>query len=216
MNSLTLVERLFLLSIDDDKGKITAFVSDPIRFGLIGALLAELAYQEKIVLKEKRILIQDNQPLEDPLMNDFLTQISAEGRAFKVKHWVDSLASRKLASHVGLCLVKKNVLRIDEKSYTWVIPYVGVPEKNTSAKYWVKQHLREIILAGETPDPLSVVLLGLVRACRMSDLLFTIDERRFANKKGKELMKSEVFPDSLREIFKEIIDAVTASTFSAG
>ena len=44
---LTLCEELVILSIEDGKGALTPFTSETLRYGLAGAILAELVLQEK-------------------------------------------------------------------------------------------------------------------------------------------------------------------------
>jgi hypothetical protein len=190
---LTISEQLFLVSIDDDRGQVTSYVSDPLKYGLAGALLAELALQGKIALKGKKFVIKDQDPTGDKLLDDVLARIVKGDRAHKPTYWVNALASRKLLKQIAGQLAAKNIIQIEEKRYLWVIPDESHPETDAPAKYWVKHHLRSVVLASEEAPPHTLVLLGLLKACRLLNLIFTRDEQSAASKKVDALVKGEEF-----------------------
>ncbi|HEX9028997.1 MAG TPA: GPP34 family phosphoprotein, partial [Anaerolineales bacterium] len=208
---LTLIEELFLLSIDDHKGIITPYVSSSLRYGLAGGLLAELALRERVTLHDKRLSPVNDVSTGDQLFDEVLARISREDRTHKATYWVNAIASKKLSKQVAAQLAQKNILRIEEKRYLWVIPYEAYPQVDASAKYWVKQRLRSVVLAGEKPEPQTVLLLSLLKACRMLDLVFTRDEQKAARKKVDFLVKGEAYGRIVAQTIEEIEAAATAA-----
>ena len=200
----TLAEEFFLLSIDDARGKIIAAVDDGLPLGLAGTLLADLALHGKINLADKRLEVIDPTPTGDSLLDETLARISAEKRPHKIKYYVEKLNNRKLVKQVARQLQEKNILRIEEKRYLWVIPFEVFPQVDASAKYWVKQHLRGAVLAGETATPGIVALLSLLKACRLLDLVFTRDERKAAERKVDELVNGEIIGRAVTETIEEV------------
>jgi hypothetical protein len=150
---LTLPEEFFLLSIDDTKGKIIAEVSDGLELGLAGALLAELALQDRIGLRDKRLYVTNPAPTGDGALDETLDDISREKRPRKISWWIERYARRGLSELFSERLVKRNILKIEHKRYLWVIPYDVFPQVDASAKYWVKHHLRRAVLAGGEATP---------------------------------------------------------------
>jgi hypothetical protein len=206
----TLPEEFFLLSIDDDKGKIIASVSDGLPLGLAGALLADLALHGKISVVEKRLAVIDTAPTGEALLDDALTRLAAEKKPRKVQYWVEKLSGKKLVQQVVQRLVEKSVLRIEEKRYLWVIPYHVYPQVDASAKYWIKNHLRDAVLAGGEVTPGIVALLSLLNACRLLDLVFTRDEKKAASSKVKALAAGEIYGEAVAEAI-EAIEAAAAA-----
>ncbi len=209
----TLSEEFFLLSIDDAKGKIITAVDQGLQFGLAGALLAELALQGKISLDNKRLVVLNPAPTSDPLFDETLARLSAEKKPRKASYWVEKLADKKLVKKVAQRLADKNILRIEKKRYLWVIPYEVFPQVDASAKFWVKQHLRDAVLAGGETTPGIIAFLSLLKACRLLDLVFTRDERKAAARKVDALVKEEPFGSAVAEMIAEI-EAATAATIA--
>jgi golgi phosphoprotein 3 len=207
----TLPEEFFLLSIDDAKGKTIAAVSDGLQIRLAGALLADLALHGKISLADKRLAVIDPAPTSDALLDEALARLAAEKKPRKAGYWVEKLADKKLPKKVARRLVEKNVLRIEEKRYLWVIPYEVFPQVDASAKYWVKQHLRSAVLAGGEVTPGIIAFLSLLKACRLLNLVFTRDELKAAAQKVDVLVKGEPFGAVVAETIAEIEAALAAT-----
>ncbi len=208
---LTLTEELFLLSIDDDRGKITSFVSGTLIYGLAGMLLAELTLQGRIVIKNSKLLLVNEDPTGDELLDEVLLQINEKKRTHKPNFWVRTIADRKLPGRVADRLVNKHILRDEGKRYLWVIPYEDSPSVDASAKYWVKHQLRSVVLAGVKPESGSILLLNLLKACRLLNLVFTLDEMQAANKKIDLLARGDVFGHAVARTIKEIETAANAA-----
>ena len=206
----TITEEFFLLSIDDDKGKIISAVSEGFHLGLAGTVLAELALQGKISVSNKKLTVIDPTPTGDPLLDEGLARIAAEKRPRKINHWLQKLGDNKLASKVAGRLVEKRVIRIEQKRYLWVIPYEVFPQVDASAKYWVKFHLRSAVLARGEVTPGILTLLSLLKACQLLNLVFTRDELKAASRKVADLVNGEIIGKAVAETIAEIEAAAAA------
>ncbi len=212
---LNLPQTLFLLSIDDEDGKVIASTS--LRYGLKAAVLAELTLMGKVGLDEqKKICVLDSSSTGDEILDKELEKICATGRPRKITSWMYALGQKKLRKQIGESLIHAGVLIQDEKSFQWVIPYGAYSAGNASAKYWIKRQLRGIVLADETPELRMVVLLSLLRACRLLSLIFTKEERKAAGKRVETLARSELFEELLAKALQEIATAATEAAFASG
>jgi hypothetical protein len=216
MLDFNIPEKLFILSIDDEKGRVTASVRQVLHYGLAGGLLAELALANKVRLEEDRLILADSIPAGDRLIDEILAMIATEKRPRKLTHWIDILGRKQTVRRVAERLAKRNVIAIEEKRYLWIIPYEVYPQKDASAKYWVKQELRGIVLAGERAENEDIALLSLLKTCRLLRQVFTRDERKSATQKVDELVKGEVFGENVAKVLADIeatmIAAVTVAT----
>lgn len=207
-------EKLLLLSIEDRKGNVTSFTIGSLRYGLAGAVLADLAVLGKVRVSKNKLALVDATLTGDKILDGALNAISSEDRAYKVTRWIHLLGDRKIAQRIIDQLVVKKVLRHEDKRFLWVIPFGDNPQQNGSAKYLIKQHLRSVVLAGEKPEPDTVVLLSLLKACRLMNLVFTRDERKAANQRVNELVKGEEFGRAVARSIEEISSAAAAAAMA--
>ena len=122
---------------------------------------------------------------------------------------------KKFLRLLGEGLVQRGILKQEEKRYLWVIPYIVFPQRDASAKYWVKQNLRGVILAGELADAHSVMVLSLVRSANMLDLVFTRDEIKTAKKRIARITRETFLDQEVRETMEEIESAVNTLVIAA-
>lgn len=209
---LTLAEKLFLLSIDDVKGTVAVGIYGELYYGLAGGLLADLVLQGKLVTEEDTITVSDKSPTGDDLLDETLEKIASAKKPHRTSHWISVLPSKNLPARIAERLVVKDILRMEEKRYLWVIPFQAYPQQDASAKYWLKQHLRAVVLANEKADPRDVALLSLLKACSLSKMVFTKDERKWAQKKVEALMADEVFSPAVGEVLADIEAALVVAT----
>jgi hypothetical protein len=208
---LTLYEELFLLAVHEEKGTVITNASGRLQYGLSGAILAELAFLEKIRVGEGRKLeLVDARKTRDDLLNRALERIEQEGHGRKLPYWVKTLHDRpkKMQSLISERLVQKGVLIEEDSAHTWLIPAPIAPEVKASAKFALKQKLRDVALACLEPDLKEVALLALVRSSGLLDLVFIKDERKLAGQRIYELMISRALNHPLALEVEEICGAV--------
>jgi len=198
--SLPIPEKLLTLAIDDAEGALPASLKTTLRFGLAGALLAELTLANRIQLGQDHSVHADPAESGDILFDDILVMITAENKPRKLGHWVQAIGSKLTIKQVTGRLVQHKVIALEKKRYSWVIPYEAFPQVQASAKYSVKQHLRGIVLTGELVDAPDITLLSLLKACGLLRLVFTRDERKAADKKVNALVQGEVLGEAVAKL----------------
>jgi len=213
---LTLCEELLLVTIDDVKGAITSSVLDVLPYGLAGAVLAELALHGKIQLDDRKLVIIDDSLLNQPLLDEIVLFLAQSKSPHKTAYWINKLAEWKLHKQALRSLVERGVLRQEEKRYLWVIPYDVYPQQDASAKYWLKTGLRAVVMAGEKAEPRTLILLSLLKACRMLNLVFTKDERKAAEFQIESLVKDEAFGEAVARTLDDIETAASYALLLMG
>jgi hypothetical protein len=211
---LNLAEELFLISINDEKGVVHSGVAQNLRYGLAGAVLADLTLLGKLGLDENRqVIVLDEVLTRDEILNEALSRIVRSNRPRRPSYWVSELAQqvKQFQSRLASGLATMGILRKEGLRFMWIIPYEIYPQQEASAKYWIKHRLREVVLANVTPDERTTVLLSLLRACRMLDLVFTKDERKAARHKIEHYGRNEVFGQAVAET----LDAIEAAALAA-
>jgi len=210
---LTLYEELLLLSIHADKGIFIGSAIDPLKPGLVGAVLAELALTGKISLSNNRRLhLVDDSPTDDPILDNALSDLKGSEKERKFGYWINTLSQKpeKPRKKITASLVQKGLLMQEDENLVWVIPSPFHPEIKASTKYSVINRLRNIVLAKEDAHPREIAFLGLVSACELLDLVFLRDERKVASQNINELVVYEAMKDPNLETIQEIVSAIAS------
>lgn len=211
---LTLFDELILLAIDEERGLVPRSVADNLGVGLAGGILAELALQGKVQVGEnRRLALVDNKETGDEFLDKALKEISANDRPRKTTFWVRSLGERpkKLRRNLGQRLVKEGFLTWEDEYYLLVVPSPLDPQLDASAKFLIKERMRNIILACKEADLRSLALLNLARASNLLKLIFTVDERKAAERGIHEQFVRVALENSVAQTLEEIGEAVSAS-----
>lgn len=211
---ITLYEELFLLTLTERKsGSVILSKSDSLPFTLAGAAMLELIFNQRIRLESiNKVALVDATPLGNLYLDDILEKIATSEKLKKLTFWIERLGlkGKKQQKELIAHLAKEGILTIDEKRYLWVIPYAEYSEKDASAKYFIKNHLREIVLAGGEPDQRSIALLSLINACGLLKHIFTVDELKVAALRVEELVKDEVVGQAILEVIDNVSMAIIA------
>src|SRR3974390_2380161 len=91
---LSLPERIFILSIDDQRGSVSPSAHTSLRYGIAGGMLAELALASKIRLEKGSPVLVDATPMGDALFDGLLTSIASEKKPRKLARWVTSIGNK--------------------------------------------------------------------------------------------------------------------------
>jgi len=209
-----LAEELLLLALDNKKGRVPCTVLGVLPFGLAGALLAELLLYNSIQTDGKdRVLVRNTSPVGDDLLDGALTQLhrSREGRGLSywlaaLSYGMDDLESRLLGR-----LVRKGVLRKQEKRFLGMFPLSTYPTRNSAVKEEICTSLRAAAFGGDRTDVRSLVLLGLAEACSLTAGLFSGEERRQVRKLLKEITSDQ----ALAKLYLDVSCNATSSAAAA-
>ncbi|NJD60471.1 MAG: hypothetical protein C3F13_18145 [Anaerolineales bacterium] len=210
---LTLYEELLLITIHEDKGIFIRDAVEPLKPGLIGALLAELAFANKITITSNhRLKLADSSPTTDPLLDSMIEKLKESEKDRKFGYWITSLNPKpeKLQKQITASLVQKEILTQEDDRLGWVVPSHFHPEVKATTKYSVIKLLRGIVLAQEEAHPREIAFLSLLSACDLLGLVFLRDERKAASQKINELVVFHAMQNPTLDIIQEI-DAAIAS-----
>jgi hypothetical protein len=208
---LTLYEELLLLTIHGDKGIFIGSTIDPLKPGLVGAILAELALSAKIsVANNHRLQVVESTPMDDPLLDGVLTVLKNSDKEHKFSYWINTLNPKpeKLRRQITKSLIEKGVVTQEDDRLPWVIPSPFHPEIKASTKYLVIKHLRDVVLTQEDAQPHEIAFLSLVSACGLLDFVFLRDERKAASQKINELVVFHAMQNPNLETIQEIASAI--------
>ncbi len=211
---LTLFDELFLLSIHEAKGVQIKTTNERLKFGLAGAMLAELALLGKIQNTDNhRLQVVDQQPTsDDELLNETLDLLAAGEKGHKFGYWLNLISQKsdKTRKQITKKLIQKGVFTQDDDRLIWVIPFPLKTTTKASAKSQLIKRLRGIVLAQDEFQKRDIALLSLLRACGLLERAFLDDERKMASRAINEMLFSQAINDSITQTVQEIETAISS------
>jgi len=199
MQPLTFTEEIVLLALDDRTGAGLPLPVTALAYGLAGAVLADLAVAGKIDTDEKKLVVLDETPTGDPLLDPWLALIAAEKTVHPVAHWLSVLADRQREIEQPALdrLIARGILKREDKKILWVIGLRRYPTVDGHERTEVRTRLGQLILGEDLPDPRDAILISLLRGCRLTDTIFegpefAAREQRLATLAKMDLVGREV------------------------
>ncbi len=209
---LSFGEELLLLALDDEKGTIVDKTS--IKYGLVGALLMDLALMNKIDTDLENLMIVDTSPTGDDVLDDVLTQIAQSNRTRTTAYWLVHLSqnSNTIKERLLDRLIQKGILKREEQKILWVFALRRYPVRDDKEEKEVKTRIRQVILSDSIPDSRDVVLISLIKGCYLVDEIFSHKEIDAVKGRLEQIAKMDLIGQTL----SEIIESVTRAMASAG
>ncbi|MDX9789548.1 MAG: GPP34 family phosphoprotein [Candidatus Kapaibacterium sp.] len=210
---LTLAEELLLLGLDDESGEIILSVSTALPYGIAGALLLELHLRNKIELSESVVNIIDESSTGDEILDEVMNLIKIKIEKEEPKYWIrtingsiDDLIDRLIDG-----LVRKGVLKREEKRILWIIPIDRYPTKDPLPEVHTRILVRSIVLENQEPDDRMLALLSLIKASNLIDELFLKDERKQAFNIINDFISNEKIGKAVADINAEVTAIISSS-----
>jgi golgi phosphoprotein 3 len=211
---LTLMEEILLLALNDEKGTLSLASSTGIDYCLTGAILMELELLKRIRVEKKSLEVISRTPTNNPRFDNALKQIDSSKRIHPPHYWVSKLRStiKGLRKELLEELVDKALLREEDHQYLLFFTTTRYPLRDPRTKKDILDRLQKVLLRGESPDPRTLKLIGLVNACSLTNKLVDKEDRKYARKKAKETSKEDI----LAEAVKKVIQASASAAYAGG
>ena len=175
---LTIAEELLLIALDDTEGKVisrqwgSALVHSILERGLIGAILVELAFRDRLELQQDHLVVTDPSPTGVAIFDETLDIVRRSEKHRAPQGWIQRLGR----DHQGLekrlldGLVQQGILREEEGRFLWVFPTRRYPTEDDGPERSVRERV-SAFLGGDPPDPRTLLLVRLVSACKLVELI---------------------------------------------
>lgn len=218
---MLLAEKLLLLALDDEKGKVVFSAQMSYAYGIAGALLLELSTKERIELDGKKLAVINPQPTGDPLLDQVL-QLLKESKPRTISAWISRLqGNRKLRAldQLRSRAVSNHWLRHESKKILWIFPshqYVATADGMKVERDILETVRRVALNDREEVDRETGLLISLIHATRLQKVVFTKDERKQAQRRLKEISKNEQYGKAVSETVAAVEAAIIAAIAAGG
>lgn len=169
---LTLPEKLFLLSLDDQKDLRYSVSWAVLSVSMAGALVMELALRGKIHIDgTQRITLIETTSCGDELLDDVLACLLKKNTERTMNHWVTMLLEKfsklKIKERLLHNLSRKGILQREEKLFCGVVPYNRYSLGGRMMRDGIQRELQAVVEKTKAPDESNVMLLSLLQSCQL-------------------------------------------------
>lgn len=168
--TVTIAEELLLLAYSEQEGK-PVISAMPLDAALAGALLAELAVNERVELSKKKITVRDATPLGETELDAVLARMAEDGKERRPAWWVQKLQAGKLRNRLLSGLAERGVLSEQQRKVLGMFPASRWPEADPSVELEVRERVSSALAGGE-PEPRTAVLIALLHAAKLDRKAF--------------------------------------------
>ena len=210
--SLKLSEKLFCLTVNPKNGGILLNASTSISMTLTGSVFVELM-NKGLVSIEKGIVHLENPTIQsDEIHEFFLNKIRLRGKDRKLRSWISyfNVRGRKIRKHFIRSLVRKNVLRTEEKRILF-IPHEKVYLMDRDLVENIRKEVEATLIGKGEPTDNSIILAMMVGK---SNLLSRIFPERAQRKEAARFLKN--LPETpVSKAVQEAIQMMQTAVFVA-
>ena len=153
--NLRFAEEITLLMLNDEDGEFVRVPGWSMQCAFAGAVLMDLALENRIDTDLRRLVLIDPTPVGDDLLDPTLALIAQATETHDAGHWVDHLADRSEEFREGALarLVERGILRREDDRFLWVFQSRRYPVIDGEAEREVKLRIMEVLFSNEIPDP---------------------------------------------------------------
>lgn len=222
---MNFAEILFLLALDEKLGVIRPEMERRLDYALAGAILMDLALQNRIDTdltcirqnpgEETRdpllLRVVDKKPTGDVLLDEALKELQHKAGPRPTRDWLAHFSGegKSIRERVLLHLAASKALAVKEEKKFFFFKSRRYFITDSSEIEAVKARLRELVLDEEIPDPREVVLVGLANSCGLFDEILSPEEEARARPRIIALRKFDLIGQAMTGIIREIEHNIT-------
>ncbi len=172
--SITLVEEVVLLALDDHSGRLRPMPVLAFSYVLAGAALSDLALAGRIDTDPSQLMVLNPEPTGDPLLDDVLKTLVDGPTGKTTAYWLTKLSqdTRQIEDTAIDRLVERGVLKREERKLLWVIGRRRYPTIDDHERVEVLTRLGQLILSEDLPDPRDAILISLLTGSHLALRIF--------------------------------------------
>ncbi len=206
-------EEVMLLLLNDNGGKFVDIPAPSLDCALAGAVLMDLAMENRIDTDPDRLFVVDRTPLDDDLLDPTLERIVASTETHDAAHWIrettvhaDQIHDRSLAR-----LVERGILRQEDDRFMWVFHTRRYPVIDNRTVREVKLRLMGVLFSEEIPDARDILLISLSDVCGIFGSLLSTAELDSAAERIAQVRKLDLMGREVTKAVREIETSLAAA-----
>ena len=173
---LRFADELLLLLIDDKRGDLLPVPEWSLSCALAGAVLMDLALENRIDTDPERLVLLDSTPLDDDLLDPVLAELTRFDASRPARFWVARFAEQgdEIRDKTLARLTARGILEVEEGGGVAFLPSVSRTRRypvDDTMREDVQLRIMRALFSNDIPDPKDVVIIGLADACGVFERL---------------------------------------------
>ena len=162
------VSEEILLLLRDEDGTLSRAPEWLVRYALGGAVLMDLALENRIDTDAHRLFLVDSAPLEDPVLDPMLDEIAQASGSHDALYWVEHATRHadEIRDAALERLIGNRILRLHDDRILWIF---GARRYSLAAdggaEGELKQRIATVLLSDVIPDPRDIAIIALADGC---------------------------------------------------
>ncbi len=198
------IEKLVLLSLDDNDGK---FISSGLEFNtsFIGAIIAELIFKGKLRISDKKVKVSNTIHLDDKVLDYVLDKIRKSKREHDLITWISEL-SMSVDKSIKITikkLIDNKILEEKDSKILWIFNTTNYPAINSEDEDHVRASLKSIINKKTKASDNDKLLLSLIKSSELIAEVFGKENKKDVSKKINEIIKTNDFVNFMDKSIQE-------------
>ena len=192
--SLKLSEKLFCLAVNPKKGGIFMNASSALSMTLTGSVFVEMMNKGLVSIEKGVVHLVNRTVQNDEIHEFFLNRIRLREKDRKLRNWISyfNARGRKIRKLFIHNLVRKNVLRVEEKRFLF-IPYEKVYLMDRELVENIRKDVENASLGlGTTSDDLLVLAVMVAKTNILSRIFPDRARRKEAARNLRKLPETDV------------------------
>ncbi len=213
---LRFVEEIVLLLLRDDDGRFVTVSNWSLDYATAGAVLMDLAMENRIDTDLDSLFLIDATPIGDSLLDPTLAEIAAQaemGEKHDARFWVTSTARSGPAIREEALsrLVEEGILERQDDRFLWVFRSRRYPSVDGNAEREVKLRIMDVLFSDGIPSPRDVVIICLADACDIFKELLTRQELATVAARIEQVRKLDLIGQAMSRAIQDIEMSVAVS-----
>ncbi|SDX39289.1 Golgi phosphoprotein 3 (GPP34) [Marininema mesophilum] len=209
---LTIAEELLLLCLNERTCETRSVCERPLPYGLSGALLLELVVQKRIELRGKKVVVIDEKPTGDKVLDEVLKSTIPDSGNLEASHWIRKLGDSDIYSRLKERLVHRGILQKEKQRKWGMFSSTSWSIKDRERVESLQEKIRSLPKDTRVPDERTLVLASVALKCNLVRVLFPEEEQSRARRRLRELSRGEIYKEAVSDT---IVGMQAAATVAA-
>ncbi|MYJ68138.1 MAG: cytochrome P450, partial [Gemmatimonadetes bacterium] len=181
---LRFAEEILVLVLDEGRGELApSLPTRSLDLALAGAVLMDLALEDRIDTDLDRLMLVDSTPLGNDILDPSLAEIAQDGRSRDTGYWLGRIAGRgdEIRRAALARLVERGILRSEAHGLLSLVPAVSrsrrYPAVDGQPVEEARLRIMRILFSEDVPDPRDIAIIALANACGVFRTILSPEER---------------------------------------
>ena len=208
---LRFAEEILLLLHNEDRGDFApGLAPQSLNIALAGAVLMDLALEDRIDTDLEHLFLVDATPLDDDLLDPTLADIARDTDARDTSYWVTQTAKRgeEIRDKALARLINRGILEFEPEGIFILSRLVSrsrrYPTIDGQPVEEVQLRIMRVLFTDEIPDPRDIVIICLADACDVFKNILSPSELSEVQDRIELIRKMDLIGQSVTEAIQKL------------